>query len=99
MYNSEHGNYHENLKTYQEIIKEFPHIGQIMDILTASYKYNLGYIWEREDGFVFYFNGSMEMYFNKSDKTELLNKYKTLLQSNFGGDYNYNISINKAETI
>jgi hypothetical protein len=95
MYHIVKGNQTANSKAYEEIIKDFPHIGNIISKLYISTDYAIGNIWDSGNSIVFYFYQSMGINFSNKELIELMMKYEVSTQVNMGDAYKFNISINK----
>ncbi len=94
-YNIVKGNQTANSDAYDEIIKDYPHMGAIISKLYISTGYAIGNILVREDRIVFFFHQSMGIDFSNTELIELMMKYEVHTQVNMGDDYKFNISIDK----
>ena len=83
-----------NYKVFENIIKEYPHMGTILEKLYTSPMYAIANINIYDDSIVFYMNQSMAIYF-KPDTTNLMNKYKVAVQAPGNQSYSYSINIKK----
>ena len=83
-----------NYKVFENIIKEYPHMGTILEKLYTSPMYAIANINIYDDSIVFYMNQSMAIYF-KPDTTNLMNKYKVVVQAPGNQSYSYSINIKK----
>ena len=99
MYNIVKGNQTANSAAYKEIIKDFPHMEDIMVKFLAPTKYGIGNIWDSEKRIVFYFYQSMVVNFHDMEVLTMMNKYDVSIQVNMGDDYKFNISIDKVSKI
>ncbi len=99
MYNIVKGNQTTNSNAYKEIVKDYPHMENIIGRMFISTDYAIGNIWDSERKIVFYFYQSMGMNFHDMELLTLMNKYDVSVQVCMGDGYNFNVCIDKEPII
>lgn len=94
--NEEHLSYVDNFKKYKEILIKYPYLKNILeDILYCNVNHQIYQIKEDNDSLSIWFNasGSLSLYFNNSEKSKLLEKYRVSIQFPGNQEYGFSVSI------